>query len=250
MIGPLFVRASVAPDLKPVVVEILWSVAVPPAPDGRSTSSRICTCSGPAGSSPTAPPGRPIPRSSASSRSADSASSKSGAAAAGRPAPVPPRDRRSPRCASPAGHRSSPSCGTTARSGSRPPATWVRVPWTPLMANRAYLMSLPPHHARTHQAQARHVGRADVLGSAPPDLAVLSRGAAPRGVPALPRAPRPRRASGRGSRPAADRLRRRRPSEDRRAVPAVGQAAGQRDAGEHGERVDVPGRSRASAPRR
>src|SRR4029453_7289604 len=29
MIGPLFVRASVSPDLKPVVVEILWSVAVP-----------------------------------------------------------------------------------------------------------------------------------------------------------------------------------------------------------------------------
>ena len=30
MIGPLFIRAGVGPELKPVVVEILWSVAVPP----------------------------------------------------------------------------------------------------------------------------------------------------------------------------------------------------------------------------
>ena len=106
MIGPLFVRASVAPDLKPVVVEILWSVAVPAGTHGRSTSSRICTCSGPAGSSPTAPPGRPIPPSSASSRERGFSVIESGRLPLAAQHLYRLDDRRSPRCGSRAGPRS------------------------------------------------------------------------------------------------------------------------------------------------
>lgn len=139
-VGPLFVRASVGPELSPVVVDLLWSLAVPPRRSAAELEQSLYLLW----------PG---------AVSADSA--------AGRPDPVLARyveargftvidEGRLPLLARNVYHMGRPvppepipggaAFVTFVREGGvlglTAPATWIHLPWNPRFVNRAWLMDL------------------------------------------------------------------------------------------------------------
>lgn len=140
MIGPLFVRASVTPSLSPVTVDVLWSLVIPPARSAGEFEQDLYLLW----------PG-----------------SVTGDASAGRPDPALARyveargfsvidEGRLPLFAQGLYQMGSdlppePVGGgapfvTFVRAGGplglTSPATYVRIPWTPKLVNRAWLMDL------------------------------------------------------------------------------------------------------------
>ena len=141
MIGPLFVRASVTPDLKPVVVEILWSIAVPPGKTAVDLEQNL-NLLWPGGliADPTAGPPDPALERFITQRGFSVIESGRLPLAAQH---LYRLETDQPPARIPGGAPFVTFVRDTGPLGLTPPATWIRVPWTPLMANRAYLMSLP-----------------------------------------------------------------------------------------------------------
>jgi hypothetical protein len=141
MIGPLFIRAAVGPELKPVVVEILWSVAVPPGRTAGDLGQDLYLL-WPGGL--IADPAMGAPDPALERYLTDRGFS---VIEAGR-LPVAAQslyrlEGEQPAVRLPGGAPFVTFVRDTGPLGLTPPATWIRVPWTPLMVNRAYLMSLP-----------------------------------------------------------------------------------------------------------
>lgn len=139
-VGPLFVRARVGPDLGPVVVDILWSLAVPPRRSASELEQSLYLLW----------PGAVI---------ADAAAGRADPALAryveargftvidegrltllarnvyhmGRPVPPEPIPGGAPFVTF---VREGGALGLTA------PATWIHLPWNPRFVNRAWLMDL------------------------------------------------------------------------------------------------------------
>jgi hypothetical protein len=141
MIGPLFVRASVTPDLKPVVVEILWSIAVPPGKTAVDLEQNL-NLLWPGGliADPTAGPPDPALERFITQRGFSVIESGRLPLAAQH---LYRLETDQPPARIPGGAPFVTFVRDSGPLGLTPPATWIRVPWTPLMANRAYLMSLP-----------------------------------------------------------------------------------------------------------
>jgi hypothetical protein len=141
MIGPLFVRASVTPDLKPVVVEILWSIAVPPGKTAVDLEQNL-NLLWPGGliADPTAGPPDPALERFITQRGFSVIESGRLPLAAQH---LYRLETDQPPARMPGGAPFVTFVRDSGPLGLTPPATWIRVPWTPLMANRAYLMSLP-----------------------------------------------------------------------------------------------------------
>ena len=92
MIGPLFIRAAVGPELKPVVVEILWSVAVPPGRTAGDLGQDLYLL-WPGGLIADPAVGQARPRAGALHHRARVQRHRIGTAARRRPEPVPHRGR-------------------------------------------------------------------------------------------------------------------------------------------------------------
>jgi hypothetical protein len=211
-IGPLFVRASVTPSLGALDVNVIWSVVLPAARSG-SDSGQDLYLMWPSALVPDPKIGKGDP-------ALDKYIADRGfnVTASGRLTLTAQNLYRS------GADRAEPISGgapfvTFVREDSGPlggttPASFIRIPWDPRALNRAYLMRL------SMKAQG-------MIRPKPATWLVVQRGEAARSLPALSRAPRPRRASERGPRAAADRLRRKRPAQDRRAGPRVGESAAQ-----------------------
>jgi hypothetical protein len=141
MIGPLFVRASVTPDLKPVVVEILWSIAVPPGKTAVDLEQNL-NLLWPGGLSADRTAGPPDPDLERFITQRGFSVIESGRLALAAQH-LYRLETDLPPVRIPGGAPFVTFVRDTGPLGLTPPATWIRVPWTPLMANRAYLMSLP-----------------------------------------------------------------------------------------------------------
>ena len=141
MIGPLFVRASVSPDLKPVVVEILWSVSVPPRRTAGDLEQDLYLL-WPGGLVADRAAGQPDPALERFITQRGFSVIESGRL------PLAAQHlyrigANEPAVRIPGGAPFVTFVRDNGPLGLTPPATWVRVPWSPYMANRAFLMSLP-----------------------------------------------------------------------------------------------------------
>jgi hypothetical protein len=141
MIGPLFVRASVTPDLKPVVVEILWSIAVPPGKTAVDLEQNLNLLwpGGLIADRTTGPPDPALERFVTQRGFSVIESGRLPLAAQH----LYRLETDQPPVRIPGGAPFVTFVRDSGPLGLTPPATWIRVPWTPYMANRAYLMSLP-----------------------------------------------------------------------------------------------------------
>ena len=141
MIGPLFVRASVSPDLKPVVVEILWSISVPPRRTAGDLEQDLYLL-WPGGLVVDRAAGQPDPALERFITQRGFSVIESGRL------PLAAQHlyrigANEPAVRIPGGAPFVTFVRDNGPLGLTPPATWVRVPWSPYMANRAFLMSLP-----------------------------------------------------------------------------------------------------------
>jgi hypothetical protein len=141
MIGPLFVRAAVTPDFKPVVVEILWSVAVPPGKTAADLGQDLYLL-WPGGLIADPAAGAPDPALERFITERGFSVIESGRL------PMAAQnlyriETEQPAVRIPGGAPFVTFVRDTGPLGLTPPATWIRVPWTPYMVNRAYLMRLP-----------------------------------------------------------------------------------------------------------
>jgi hypothetical protein len=138
-IGPLFVQASVAPALGPVVVEVLFSVAVPPTKSAIDIEQDLLLV-WPGAVVPDRAVGPPDPalEKYLATRGFDVIDS-------GRVALAARNLYRSDNAAAEPIAGGAPFA-TFVRSngalGLSPPATWVRIPWNPRFANKVYLIEL------------------------------------------------------------------------------------------------------------
>jgi hypothetical protein len=141
MIGPLFIRAAVGPDLKPVVVEILWSVSVPPGRTAGDLGQDLYLL-WPGGLIADPAAGKPDPALERYITERGFSIIESGRL------PVAAQnlyrlEAEQAAVRLPGGAPFVTFVRDTGPLGLTPPATWIRVPWTPYMVNRAFLMSLP-----------------------------------------------------------------------------------------------------------
>jgi len=141
MIGPLFIRAGVGPELKPVVVEVLWSVAVPPGRTAGDLGHDLYLL-WPGGLIADPAVGKPDPALERFVTERGFSVIESGRL------PVAAQslyrlESEQPAIRLPGGAPFVTFVRDAGPLGLTPPATWIRVPWTPYMVNRAYLMSLP-----------------------------------------------------------------------------------------------------------
>src|SRR5438094_768867 len=152
-IGPLFVRANVTPELHAVTVDVLWSLVIPPAKSGAAIEQDLYLL-------------WPGPVGGALTGAAPDAALVASIKARGF---VPIAEGRLPLFAESlyrAGDdvRPQPTAGgapfvTFIQEGGplglTSPATYVRIPWTPMLANRTFLMDLrieQPNLLRRRQA--------------------------------------------------------------------------------------------------
>lgn len=141
MIGPLFIRAAVGPDLKPVVVDILWSVSVPPGRTAGDLGQDLYLL-WPGGLIADPAAGKPDPALERYITERGFSVIESGRL----PVAAQSLYRLEAEQAAvrlPGGAPFVTFVRDTGPLGLTPPATWIRVPWTPYMVNRAFLMSLP-----------------------------------------------------------------------------------------------------------
>jgi hypothetical protein len=138
-IGPLFVQASVAPSLGPVVVDVLFSVDVPPTKSGADIEQDLFLV-WPGAVVPDPAVGRPDPalEKYLAARGFDVIES-------GRVSLAARNLYRSDNAAAEPIAGGAPFA-TFVRSNSAlglsAPATWVRIPWNPRFANKVYLIEL------------------------------------------------------------------------------------------------------------
>jgi hypothetical protein len=139
-IGPLFIRANVTPALGPVEIHVLWSVDLPPNRSAADFEQDLYLL-WPGGVHSELAPGKPDP---ALARYVEArgfsvigegrlplvAQNLYAAGGEGRPEPVS------------GGAPFVTFVQDSAAFGLSPPATWIRIPWTPRLANRTWLMDL------------------------------------------------------------------------------------------------------------
>jgi hypothetical protein len=139
-IGPLFVRAAVAPDLGPVVVDILFSVDVPAARSGADIEQDLfLVWPSAVVADPAAGPPDPALEKYLEARGLDVIDSGRLALSARNLYRTGPRAAAEP---IPGGAPFATFVRGNGALGLSSPATWVRMPWNPRFANKVYLIDL------------------------------------------------------------------------------------------------------------
>jgi hypothetical protein len=139
-IGPLFVRATVTPDLKAVTLDVLWSLVIPPTKSGAAIEQDLYllwpnTVDG------STTPGPPDPSLAAYVKAHGFTPIKEGRLALlaqglyQSDGEQPPQTIRG-------GAPFVTFVGLGGPLGLTAPVTYIRIPWTPLLANRTWLIDL------------------------------------------------------------------------------------------------------------